>query len=182
MCLGHLVAWWRSDLTVSSCYSAMRYHKKNLTTVLIIKLFIQKHLISAYMWTVMFCRIDWLFFTICTLSSSSLCEPFCFDCLTSLVVKASTLGAEDPGFESRLQQDFSGSSHTSDLKIGTPVAIQPGAWHYRVSTGTGQPSVSILWLDEIVWSATSVWVWQHVKLCRSVPEIHYHVAGTFSNQ
>ena len=39
---------------------------------------------------------------------------------------------------------FSGSSHTSDLNIGTPVATLPGAWHYRVSTGTGQPSVSIL--------------------------------------
>ena len=33
------------------------------------------------------------------------------------MVKASASGAEDPGFESRLRQDFSGSSHTSDLKI-----------------------------------------------------------------
>ena len=39
---------------------------------------------------------------------------------------------------------FSGSSHTGDLKIGIPVAILPGAWGYRVSTGTGQPCVSIL--------------------------------------
>ena len=39
---------------------------------------------------------------------------------------------------------FSGSSHTSDFKIGTPVATLPGAWRYRVSTGTGQPGVSIL--------------------------------------
>ena len=39
---------------------------------------------------------------------------------------------------------FSGSSHTSDLKIGTPVATLPGAWRYGVSTGTGQPGVSIL--------------------------------------
>ena len=39
---------------------------------------------------------------------------------------------------------FSGSSHTSDLKIGTPVATLPGAWRYRVSTGTGQPGVNIL--------------------------------------
>ena len=39
---------------------------------------------------------------------------------------------------------FSGSSHTSDLKIGTPVATLPGAWRYRVSTGTGRPGVSIL--------------------------------------
>ena len=44
---------------------------------------------------------------------------------------------------------FWGSSHTSDLKIGTPVATLPGDWHYRVSAGTGQPSVSILWLGEV---------------------------------
>ena len=70
-------------------------------------------------------------------------------CLTGVVVKASASGAEDPGFESCLWQDFSGSSHASDLKIGTPVATLPGAWHYRVSTGTGQPGVSILWLGEV---------------------------------
>ena len=34
-------------------------------------------------------------------------------CLAGLVVKASALRAEDPGFESR---DFSGSSHISGLK------------------------------------------------------------------
>ena len=39
---------------------------------------------------------------------------------------------------------FSGSSHTSDLKIGTPVATLPGAWHYRVSAGAGGPGVSVL--------------------------------------
>ena len=44
---------------------------------------------------------------------------------------------------------FSGSSHTSDFKIGTPVATLPGAWRYRVSAGTGQPGVSILWLGEM---------------------------------
>ena len=60
------------------------------------------------------------------------------------MVKASAFGTEDPGLESCLQRDFSGSSHTSDLKIGTPVATLPGAWHYRVSAGTGQPGVSIL--------------------------------------
>ena len=64
--------------------------------------------------------------------------------LGGLVVKASTSGAEDPGFESRLRRDFSGSSHTSDLKIGTPVATLPGAWRSRVSAGTGGPGVSIL--------------------------------------
>ena len=44
-----------------------------------------------------------------------------------LVVKASAWGAGDPEFESHLRQDFSGSSHTSDLKIGTPVATLPGS-------------------------------------------------------
>ena len=67
-----------------------------------------------------------------------------WDRLAGLVFEASASGAEDPGFESRLGRDFSGSSHTSDLKIGTPVATLPGAWHYRVSTGTGRPGVSVL--------------------------------------
>ena len=66
------------------------------------------------------------------------------DRLVGLVVKASASRAEGPGFESRLRPDFSRSSHTSDLKIGTPVATLPGAWRYRVSTGTGRPGVSIL--------------------------------------
>ena len=58
--------------------------------------------------------------------------------------KASTSRAEDPGFESHLRRDFFGSSHASDSKTGTPVATLPGAWHYRVSAGTGRPGVSIL--------------------------------------
>ena len=69
---------------------------------------------------------------------------FFLDRLAGLVVKASASGAEDPGFESRLRRGFSGSSHTSDFKIGSPVATLPGAWHYRVSAGTGRPGVSIL--------------------------------------
>ena len=39
--------------------------------------------------------------------------------LVGLVVKVSASEAEDPGFQSRLRRDFSGSSHTSDLNIGT---------------------------------------------------------------
>ena len=69
--------------------------------------------------------------------------------LAGLVVKVSASGAEDPGFESRLRRDISGSSHTSDLKSGTPVATLPGTWRYRVSSGTGRPSVSILWPGEV---------------------------------
>ena len=71
-------------------------------------------------------------------------SPFGLYRLIGLVVKASASGTKDPGFESGLRRDFSRSSHTSDLKIGTPVATLPGAWHYRVSAWTGQPSVSIL--------------------------------------
>ena len=66
------------------------------------------------------------------------------------MVKASaSKEEEDHGFESRLRRGFSGSSHTSDLKIGTPVATLPGAWRYRVSAGTGWLDVSILWLGEV---------------------------------
>ena len=67
------------------------------------------------------------------------------DRLLGLVVKASASRAEDPGFDSCLRRgDFSGSSYTSDLKIGTPLATLPGAWRYRVNNGTGWPGVSIL--------------------------------------
>ena len=66
--------------------------------------------------------------------------------LAGLVVKASASGAEEPGFKSRLRRIFSGSSHTSDLKIGTPVATVPGVWH-RVSAGTvGPVSVHCEWV------------------------------------
>ena len=74
---------------------------------------------------------------------------FHVDRLGGLVVKASTLRAEDPGFESRLREDFPGSSHTSDSEIGTPVAALPGAWRYKVITGTGPPGVMTLWLGEV---------------------------------
>ena len=60
------------------------------------------------------------------------------------MVKTSASRIEDPTFEYSLGQDFSGSSHASDLKIGTPVATLPGTWHCRVSAGTGQPGVSTL--------------------------------------
>ena len=64
--------------------------------------------------------------------------------------KASASRAEDPRVRIPLAPGFfSGSSHTSDSKIGTPVATQPGAWRYRVSAGTGRPGVSIPWLGEV---------------------------------
>ena len=84
-----------------------------------------------------------------------------------------------PGSNPACAGIFSGSSHTSDLNIGTPVATLPGAWRYRVSAGTGQPGVSILWLGEMEGWICSFYL---SDLCRSVPEIHSHVAGTLSNQ
>ena len=65
-------------------------------------------------------------------------------CLVGLVVKASPRERKVPGSNPACARIFSGSSHTSDLKIDTPVATLPGAWRYRVSTGTGRPGVSIL--------------------------------------
>ena len=49
-----------------------------------------------------------------------------------------------PGSNPACDGISSGSSNTRDLKIGTPVATLPSARRYRVSTGTGQPGVSIL--------------------------------------
>ena len=68
--------------------------------------------------------------------------------LIGQVVKASVPKAEGPEFEYRLRRNFSESSHTSDLKFGTPVATLPGAWHDRVSAGTGRPGVSTVWPGE----------------------------------
>ena len=101
-------------------------------------------------------------------------------CLVGLVVKASALGVEDLGFKSHLRWDFSRSSHTSDLKVGTPVATLPGAWHYSVSTGTGWPSVSVLRLGEVESLICNFYL--SVAAHKIVPEIHQHVAGTLSNQ
>ena len=69
--------------------------------------------------------------------------------LVGLVVRCPPRKPKIPGSNPTCTGMFSGSSHTSDSKIGTPVATLPGAWHYKVSTGTGRPGVSILWLGEI---------------------------------
>ena len=86
------------------------------------------------------------FFSLHLYATSSFMPP---DRLAGLVVKASASRTEDPRFESRLCRDFSGSSHTSDFKIGTPVATLPGAWRHRISSGTGWHGVNILWLGEV---------------------------------
>ena len=51
-------------------------------------------------------RLPWLYLP--SVISDSL------DRLVGLVIKASASRAEDPGFESRLRRDFSGSSQTND--------------------------------------------------------------------
>ena len=66
------------------------------------------------------------------------------DRLVGQVVRRPPRERKIPGSNPACVGIFSGSSHTSDLKIGTPVATLPGAWHYRVSAGTGRPGVSIL--------------------------------------
>ena len=66
------------------------------------------------------------------------------DCLVGLVVKHLPQEQKIPGSNPACAGIFSGSSHASDLEIGTPVATLLCAWRYRVSAGTGWPSVSIL--------------------------------------
>ena len=64
--------------------------------------------------------------------------------LVGLVVRRPPRERKVPGSNPACAGIFSGSSHTSDLNIGTPVATLPGAWRYKVSAGTGRPCVSIL--------------------------------------
>ena len=67
-----------------------------------------------------------------------------------LVVKVAILRAEDLGSIPAISLgDFSGLSHTSNLKIGTPVAALPGVQRYRVGAGTCWPGVSMPWLGEV---------------------------------
>ena len=46
-------------------------------------------------------------------------------------VKVYVVSTVDPGFDSRLRRNFSGSRHIGDLNTGVPVATLPGAWRYR---------------------------------------------------
>ena len=85
------------------------------------------------------------------------------------MVKVSAPRTADTGSIPTLAWIFSKLSHTSDLKIGTPVATVPGDWHYRVSSRTGWPGVSTRWLGEIkIWSATPIPVWQHAQLSQQI--------------
>ena len=86
-----------------------------------------------------------LFFSSSSSYSSSSSSSSSSHLLVGLVVKSPASRAADLGFDSRLRRgDLSGSSHTSDLIIVTPVATLPGAWRYRVSAGTDWLGVSIL--------------------------------------
>ena len=91
----------------------------------------------------------------CLVGLVARCLPW--DRLVGLVVKASASRAEDPGFESCLRRDFSGLSHTSDLKIGTPVATLPGVIGSALGL-VGLVSVYCDWVRWKVWSATSICV------------------------
>ena len=75
--------------------------------------------------------------------SAMFLQLFCYR-LVGLVVRRPPRERKIPGSNPACAGIFSGSSHTSDLKIGTPVATLPGAWRCRISTGTGRPGVSIL--------------------------------------
>ena len=64
------------------------------------------------------------------------------------------------------------SSHTSDLKIGNPVAALPGV-KGSVLGLVGPMSVYCDWVRKKVRYATSISVWQHITCpSRSRPEIH----------
>ena len=73
-----------------------------------------------------------------------LCMPLLPQRLVGLVVRRPPRERKIPGSNLAGAGIFSGSSHTSDLKIGTSVVTLPGAWRYRVSAGTGRSGVSIL--------------------------------------
>ena len=80
-------------------------------------------------------------------SSSKHCgDPLACACyrLVGLVVRRPNRERKVPGSNPACAGIFSGSSHTSDFKIGTPVPTLLGAWRYRVSAGTGRSGVSIL--------------------------------------
>ena len=81
------------------------------------------------------------------------------DRLVGLVVKASASGAEDPGFKSRLQRDFLGSSHTGDrLPCQAPGVIGSVLGLVGPVSGWGR-KFDLQLLSQ---------VWQHVQLSEQI--------------
>ena len=79
-----------------------------------------------------------------------------------------------PGSNPARAEIFPGSSHTSDLKIGTPVAIKfdrvatlPGVIGSVLGL-VGLLSVYCDWARWKVGSATSISLWQYVKLSEQI--------------
>ena len=108
------------------------------------------------------------------LLSRVLIWSFCGDRLVGLVVRRPPWERKTPGSNPACDGIFLGSSHTSDSKIGTPVATLPGAWRYRVSAGTGQPGVSILWLGGVEsWICNFYLSVAARKLVRADPSLRY---------
>ena len=75
-----------------------------------------------------------------------------------------------PGFDSRFPRgDFSGSSHTNDFKIDTPLATLPGAWCVgSVLALVGPVTIFGDWVRYRVGSAASISVMQQVQLSEQI--------------
>ena len=97
-----------------------------------------------------------------------------FDCLVGLVVKTSTSRAEDPWFEMRLRRDFFG--------------VESYQWQASgvIGSGLGLVGPVSVYCDWVRWKFGMQLLLQcgstYNCLCRSVSEIHSHVAGALSNQ
>ena len=91
-------------------------------------------------------------------------------CLVGLVVKASTSRAEDPRFESCLCQDFSRVESYQWLKNWHSSGYPAGCLVFigSVLGLVGPVSAYCDWVRWKIWSATSVSVWQHVKLSEQI--------------
>ena len=92
------------------------------------------------------------------------------DRLVGLVVKASASRAEDPGFESRLRRDF---FRGRVIPVTSKLALQwlpfqaPGVIGSALGL-IGPVLVYCDWVRWKAWSATSISVWQHVKLSEQI--------------
>ena len=80
--------------------------------------------------------------------------------------KASASRTEDPRFDSRLRRDFFRVKSYQWLPCQAPGVIGSALGL------VGPVSEYCDWVKQNVGSATSISVWQHVKLSRSIPEIH----------